>query len=989
MSPENAPPQRPRSFAKSPGRASIGRLRFIIGGLVAAGLFLLVSLRGVAGFYTDYLWFDALGHGDVFQGVVGAKVILVLLFMVLFFIILFGNLTISQRLSPKIRPPGPEEELLVHFHTFVGKRDRLIRILLSAFFALIAGLRVSDKWQDWILFTNKVDVGINDAQFNKDLGFYLFQLPFLNFIVDWVFGTLLVTLIFTAINHYLNGGIRFQTTGERVRPQVKAHLSVLLAFIALVRAANYWLARYELTTSSRGAVNGATYTDVKAKLPAISLLMLISLLAVALLVVNIRRRGWVLPTLAVGLWAFVALVVGNIYPAVIQNFSVEPAESEKEAPYIERNILATRTAFGLDSLEEIQLTNFDNKITSEDLKSNSATVRNIRILDPLIVQATFDRLQGEREFYRFSDVLDTDRYEVAGETTQVLLGARELNLNQTRSWENQHVAFTHGYGLALAPVSRVKGSGDPDFLIGDLPVSIDDSMKVTLDRPQIYVGENLEGYAVLGASRNEVDFTDENQQTLAVRYEDLGGDGGVGMGSFFRKVAFALRFGQIEPLISNFVTSESRVMYVRDVRERVDKLAPFLHFDADPYPVLDQGRIIYVVDGYTTSDRYPYAQQASVSELPRKSGLRHEFNYVRNSVKATVDAFTGEVTLYVVDSEDPLIAAYQKAFSGLFKSIDEMPEFLFDHMRYPEDLFRIQTELWGKYHVEDTENFYQRAAEWAVSQDPGRTGEGAANLAIVNEQGIRIGSRDMRMAPYRTIVSLPDSEEAEYVILRAFVPLDEEDTRKELAAFIVGRSDRQNYGKLAVYRPPSSNFDGPALAEERIRNDEEVASLQTLLSQRGSTVLFGELLLVPIEDSILYVRPLYVQAEGDSTVPELVQVIVAVGEDVIMADSLQIALERLTGASLSDLFVGIRTGANSALEKVETIAELEETSSSQQETFDLSNISSEVASLVIEIDRLQKSAAKALADNPADWEEFGRIQAQIQKIVALLAEEAS
>ena len=835
------------------------------------------------------------------------------------------------------------------------------------------------------MFTNREDVGLTDAQFDKDIGFYIFQLPFFNFVVDWVFGTLLVTIIFTAITHYLNGGIRFQTMGERVRPQVKAHLSVLLAAIALVRAANYWLARYELTTSDRGAVDGATYTDVKAQLPATNLLILISLLAVILLVVNIRRRGWVLPTLAVGLWAFVAVVVGSIYPAVIQNFRVEPAESEKEAPYIERNIAATREAYGLAEIDEVQLTDFDNSITANDLKNNSATVRNIRILDPLIVQATFDRLQGEREFYRFSDVLDTDRYEVNGETTQVLLGARELNLNETRSWENQHVAFTHGYGLALAPVSRVKGSGDPDFLIGDLPVSIDEAMNLTLDRPQIYVGENLDGYAVLGASRNEVDYTDENQQTLAVRYEELGGDGGVGMGSLFRRVAFALRFGQIEPLISNFVTEDSKVMFVRDVRERVEKLAPFLHFDADPYPILENGRIIYMIDAYTTTDRYPYAQNAPVAELPRKSGLRHNFNYVRNSVKATVDAFTGEVIFYALDQQDPLINAYQRAFEGLFKPIDEMPASLIEHVRYPEDLFRVQTELWGKYHVDDTENFYQRAAEWAVSQDPGRTGEGAANLAIVNEQGIRVGSRDMRMSPYRTIVELPDSDEAEYVVLRAFVPLDEEDTRKELAAFIVGRSDKDDYGKLAVYRPPSSNFDGPALAEERIRNDEEVASLQTLLSQRGSTVLFGELLLVPIEDSILYVRPLYVQAEGDSTVPELVQVIVAVGEDVVMADSLQEALEILTNSSLSELFDGIGSGKSSRIETNEE----DEAQTESVSTIELSDISENVAAIIAEIDRLQKASATALADDPADWEEFGRLQAQIQELVNALAFEAS
>ena len=403
---------------------------------------------------------------------------------------------------------------------------------------------------------------------------------------------------------------------------------------------------------------GATYTDVKAQLPAIQLLILISLFSVVLLIVNIRRRGWVLPTLAVGLWAFVALVIGNIYPAVIQSLRVEPAESEKEALYIGRNIEATRLAFGLDSITQVQLTDFDNEVTAADLRAHGGTVRNIRTLDPLVVQGTFDRLQGEREYYTFTDEMDTDRYTIGGETTQVLLGTRELELNETRSWENQHVAFTHGYGVAMAPVSRVKGSGDPDFLVGDLPVSIDPSVEVVLDRPQLYVGEGLSGYAVVGASRDEVDYTDENQETRTVRYADIGGDGGVAMGSTIRRVAFALRFGQLEPLISNFITGESRVFYVRDVRDRVEKLAPFLHFDADPYPVLVDGRIIYVVDGYTTTDRFPYAQTASTSNLPRSSGLRHDLNYVRNSVKATVDAFTGEVIFYVVDPEDPLAVSY-------------------------------------------------------------------------------------------------------------------------------------------------------------------------------------------------------------------------------------------------------------------------------------------------------------------------------------------
>ncbi|MEC9395616.1 MAG: UPF0182 family protein [Actinomycetota bacterium] len=985
------------------------KIRMLVGGIGLGFLVLMVSLRGMAGFWTDYLWFDALGHEEVFVSVFGAQVVLVALFAVVFFGILFSNLLVADRLAPAVRPPGPEEDLLRGYHLMVGHRRWLVRLVLSGLFALIAGFGVRGRWEEWLLFTNPVDFGQVDPQFGRDIAFYVFRLPFMGFVVGWLFGTLVLTLVVTTLFHYINGGIRLQTSGERVQPAVKAHLSVLLGLIALVRAGDYWLARYELTTSGRGAVAGATYTDVKAQLPAINLLILISLLAVVLLIVNIRRRGWVLPTLAVGLWAFVALVMGNVYPAVIQNLRVEPAESEKEAPYIARNIEATRAAYGLDVITEVQLTDFDNEVTAADLRANGSTVRNIRTLDPLVVQGTFDRLQGEREFYSFAAEMDTDRYVIDGETTQVLLGTRELELNETRSWENQHVAFTHGYGVALAPVSRVKGSGDPDFLIGDLPVSIDPSVEVTLDRPQLYVGEGLDGYAVLGASRDEVDFTDENQETQAVRYEDIGGEGGVGMGSLPRRLAFALRFGQLEPLISNFVTGDSKVFYVRDVRERVEKLAPFLHFDADPYPVLIDGRIVYVVDGYTSTDRYPYSQPAPVAELPWASGLRHDLNYVRNSVKAVVDAFTGEVTFYVVDESDPMIAAFSKAFDDLFAPKSEMPASLVGHLRYAEDLFRIQTELWGRYHVEDTENFYQRAAEWAVSQDPGRTGEGAANLAVLDSQGFKIGTRHMRMAPYRTLVALPrgvdggadgsdssrdaSDRKAEFVIMRAFVPLDEDDARKELAAYMVGRSDGDRYGELVVYRPPTSNFDGPALAEERIRNDEEVASLQTLLSQRGSSVLFGELLLVPIEDSILYVRPLYVQAEGDSTVPELERVIVAVGEKVVMANSLQEALEELTGVGLDDLFHGMSTGVDSGGSSTEasdggsTSGDGDDGSTGGSASEPVP-VPDDLAGMLAEFARLQDASAAALSKDPADWAEFGRLQARMQDLVDALTRQA-
>jgi hypothetical protein len=414
-------------------------------------------------------------------------------------------------------------------------------------------------------------------------------------------------------------------------------------------------------------------------------------------------------------------------------------------------------------------------------------------------------------------------------------------------------------------------------------------------------------------------------------------------------------------------------------------LAPFLRFDADPYPVLHEGRIVYLVDGYTTTNRFPNSQQASVGGLSSDSGLRTGFNYVRNSVKAVVDAFDGGVTFYVADSDDPIIQVYESAFGSLFRPISEMPDDLVGHLRYAEDLFRVQTEMWGAYHVEDTENFYQRAAEWAVSQDPGRTGEGALNLVVVNEQGMKVGTRDMRMAPYRTMLDLPGSDETEFVIIRAYVPLDEEDARKELAAYIVGRSDGDHYGELVLYRPPTSNFDGPALSEERIRNDEEVATLQTLLSQRGSTVLFGELLLVPIENSVLYVRPLYVQAEGDNTVPELERVIVAVGEDVVMADSLEEALEQLTDADMSSLF-----GTVAASPSGDGTGDGSGDGTGDGSDPGPVDVSDTVADIVAELGQLQVDAAKALAEDPPDWIEWGQIQARAQQLLdALVAASSS
>jgi uncharacterized protein len=734
---------------------------------------------------------------------------------------------------------------------------------------------------------------VKDPQFDTDVGFFVFQLPFLDFVVGWLFAAFIIILFVTAGAHYLNGGIRVQTPLQRVTPQVKAHLSVLLGVLALIKAADYWLQRYELAFSTRGVVDGAGYTDVNAQLPALNLLILIALFAFVLFIVNIRRRGWVLPVIAVGLWGVVFVVAAGIVPAFVQRFQVEPAESEKEREYIGRNIEATRAALDLADVEVEEFA-YNENLSAQELQDNAPTIRNVRLLDPNVVDDTYQRLQGLLTFYRFPD-LDIDRYEIDGQITQVVLSARELDRSQVpqQSWEGTHLAYTHGYGLAMAPANAVTQTGRPDFIVRDLPPETPE--EIELEQPAIYHGESIGGYSIVRTGRNEVDYVDpETGENVPATYE---GTGGVTMSSYLRRVAFALRFGDINPVISNFIRDDSRILYVRDVRERVEMLAPFLHFDSDPYPVVHDGRIVYFIDAYTTTNHYPYAQRAETGQLRPGSGLNHGFNYVRNSVKAVVDAYDGTVTLYVVDGNDPIIQAYRKAFPDLFTDYEEMPEGLRAHMRYPEDLFRTQTTMYARYHIENPGSFYEQTDAWSVAQDPGTqvTGEQASQTAdpVTGELG---PARERRIDPYYLLMRLPEEEQESFVLLRPFVPFSENDNRNELTSFMVAKSDPDEYGRLIAYEMPRGALpDGPAIVASNINSEEEIAQRISLLNREGSSVRFGNLLLIPVNDSILYIRPLYVQAAGRTAVPELKNVIAVFGPRVVMRNTLQQALEDIFG----------------------------------------------------------------------------------------------
>lgn len=813
---------------------------------------LFLSARGLAGFYTDYLWFDSVGFGSTWRGLLWARFAPAAVFTILFFVLMLVSLTVADRLAPRTRTMGPEDELLARYQQSIGPYSGRIRIAVSAFFALVAGGSVTGQWQQWILFTHAQSFGIKDPQFDKDVGFYVFRLPFLTFLFDWLFAALIIILIVTAVAHYLNGGIRLQSPFQRVTPQVKAHLSVILALMALVKTVQYYYARFSLDFSTRGVVEGASKTDVSAQLPALNLLMVISIVAAALFVWNIWRRGWVLPIIAVGLWAFVSLVIGTIVPVVYQQFFVAPNELAKERPYIERNIEATREAFGLDQVA-VESFNYRNNLDAQAISDNQTTIENTRLWDPPVILRNYQLFQALQTFYKFDDA-DVDRYVIDGKLRQTMTSARELNPADlpSQTWVNRHLVYTHGYGAVLSPANSASSVGQPDYLLSDIPPA----GTPPLDQPEVYFGENLQGFSLVDAKTREFNYPKKGQSNATTRYH---GAGGVELSSWLRRAAFALRFNDFNILISGQITPKTRVLYLRGIQDRVKKAAPFLHFDADPYPIIANGRLTWMLDGYTTSDKYPYSQS-----FTGEGGLNSSFNYVRNSVKATVDAYDGTVKLYVVDTKDPVIRAWRDAFPQLFTAFSKMPKAVKAHLRFPQDLFRAQTDQYRAYHMTDPTTFYNKADLWEVSPDPG---SGALNQQTVDQAQTptttnrpqAASSTGKRIDPIYVLSRLPGQKSEEFLILRPFVPVSKGNALQNLVSFMVAKSDPSQYGKLESFvMPAGSTVDGPLQVNSTIVSTADISRQFTLLNQQGSNVVQGSLQLIPINDSLLYIRPIYV-----------------------------------------------------------------------------------------------------------------------------------
>ncbi len=886
-----------------------GRARWWIIGAVVVLVVILASLKSLATLYTDSLWFSSVQLHNVWSTLLAVKVGLFASFGAIFFVGLWVNLVVCDRIGIRTATLEPDDELVRRYQQAVRPYSRRIYAAISFVFALIAASGTVGEWNNWILFTHAQSFGVKDPQFGMDVGFFVFRLPFLQFLVDWGLIVLVVMLVVTAIFHYLNGGIRAQRTPPRVRPAVKVHLSVLLALIALVKAAGYVLQRFQLDTSTNGYVEGVGYTDAHARLPALEVLFFISLFAAAILLYNIRRQGWTLPVLAIGIWAFVALVIGVIYPAVLQVLKVNPAQSTLEQPYIKRNIAATRAAYGVTHVKQVPFEG-NTTVSANTVADNATTLANIRLWDPdpSISLPTFQKLQGLRSYYQFQTV-GIDRYTVGGTLRPALVGVRQLNPNDlpSTSWVNTHLQYTHGEGIALAQANQTTSNGNPVFSIKDIPpVSSKGLPKIT--QPDVYFGLNDPGYVVADSKQAELDYQKDTGVDVETHYQ---GTGGVKMGSFFTKAAFAVRLGDFNLLISDLITPQSRIMFVRTVVGMAQKAAPFLSFDNDPYSAVVDGHIDWILDAYTTTAEYPYSQNADTQQVPPGSGLPGSYNYVRNSVKVVIDAYNGSMTFYAMDN-DPILRAYESAFPHMFTPASAMPEALAAHLRYPEDLFSAQAAVYGRYHITSPSNFYTAGDAWNLSPTAG-VGSPSNALAVTvttNAQGQVTGGAPQRMSPLYQVLEQPGQQTQSFTISDAYVPASQGASIQNLSAFMMAGSDPGQYGQLRVYvTTPGHSVVGPALADSYIQQSSTVSQKISLLDQHGSQVVLGNILMVPIDQSMLYIRPLYTESTGNPQ-PQLKYVIAVFGQKVGMETSLDASLNKVLGTHLGTATSA--TGTNSS-----------------------------------------------------------------------------
>ena len=934
----------------------------VLAALVA--LFVLFSMV-----YTEVLWFNQLGYSEVFWTEHFTRGTLFVIGGVLMAAVTWLSMWLAWRARPK-NLGGQTRDTLHQYQRQLEPVRRLVFIGIPVLLGFFAGSAAMNGWQDVLLFLNQVPYGLEDPEFGMDLSFFMATLPFLGTVVAYLISVTLVSGIAGLLVHYLYGGIRIEERGGiSVEKAARTHLIIFAGVFILLQGANFWLDRYRTLQDQTGNWAGAMYTDVNAVIPTSTILAVATILVVGLLVVTLITGRWRFAIIGVASLIIASLVAGVAYPYLIQQYQVTPTERTLERDYIERNIEFTREAYGLSDME---YTNYAGETEAEagGMRGVGSSTANIRLMDPNLLSRTFGQLQQFRPYYSFPETLHVDRYEIDEETQDTVISVREVNVDPNSSWVNQHITYTHGYGVVAADASEVAAGGRPSFLLSGIPSSGPLTSEEDYE-PRIYFGMNSPQYSVVGKEEGQPDRERDRPQDADSEQDTtytFTGEGGPSVGNIFNQLAYAIKFGSTELVLSQDVGSESQILYDRNPVERVQKVAPYLEVDSNAYPAIVDGRVKWIVDGYTTSDAFPYSTQSQLDSATMDSlntnaamNLTGQVNYIRNSVKATVDAYDGSVELYAWDDEDPLLQAWQQVYDTSLQPYSEMSAELMDHVRYPEDMFKVQRELLGRYHVTNPDDFYENNDAWSVPTDPTQS------------------DSNVKQPPYYMTLQMPGKDEPNFQLTSTFIPqiTDSGQQRNVLYGFLAANGDAgtgtdgekaEDYGNLQLLElPRQTTTPGPGQAQANFDSNDTVSRELNLLRQGASDVINGNMITLPVADGILYVQPVYVQSTGTTSYPTLRKVLVAFGDQVGFADTLPDALDQVFGGdSGADIDDGASTGEDVGDDGTGGDAQPPEQLNEQEQLSEALTDANEA---------IQRSE-EALANN--DWSAYGEAQAALQ-----------
>ncbi|MFH8988661.1 UPF0182 family protein [Streptomyces sp. NPDC017940] len=856
--------------------------------LMTLGVLAVLAMAFVmfAGFWTDWLWYRSVHYSSVFTTTLTTKIGLFFVFGLLMAAAVGVNIWLAHRLRPPLSAMSMEQQSLDRYRMAIAPYKKWLLIGITALVGLIAGASASGQWRTWLMWVNGVPFHQKDPQFNLDVAFYAFDLPWYRFLLGFGFAATVLSVIAAALTHYLYGGLRITSPGGRATAAATGHLSVLIGIFVALKAVAYWLDRYGLAVKSSdfkatGNWTGLRYVDANAYLPAKTILFCIAVICALLFFATLWRRTWQLPVIGFGLMVLSAILIGGLYPAIVQKFQVQPNEQAKESPYVEKNLEATRKAYGIGGTDVTEYPGVSKTQDKTKLRDDVAGAASLRLLDPNIVSPTFQQLQQMKNYYGFPSNLDVDRYRTKdGKAQDTVVGLRELNLDgiPKNNWINDHFRYTHGYGVVAAKGTEADDQGRPRFTESDLP------SKGSLGKyeQRIYYGEKTTQYSIVGGPQKEIDYSDDDgEKTTSYK-----GKSGVNLSNPLNRAAYAVSFGEPQMLYSGAIGEGSRIMYNRTPKERVEAVAPWLTIDGDAYPAVVGNKIQWIVDAYTTTNGYPYASRTTLGDttadsLTAKNNQRavvaqqNQVNYIRNSVKATVDAYTGDVKLYEWDTKDPILKTWRKAFPGTVKDKGEISADLMDHLRYPQDLFKVQRELLTRYHVKDAETFLSGSEVWQVPDDPTNQTSSA-------------------VPPYYLSMKMPGQKKQDFSLTTSFNP----NGRDNLSAFMSVNAEpgTDDYGKIRILKMPSSTtVDGPKQVQSKFNSNEAIAEQIRLLKGGDSEVDYGNLLTVPLDGGLLYVEPVYVKG-GGLKYPLLKKVLVTYGNKIAFEDTLDKALNVVFGA---------------------------------------------------------------------------------------------